>query len=275
MSRKLEIAIRDGALKELIHGHAARPAHPMECLERIRSELLEVLRQTRDLRNSTSVVLVGHAGSGKTAILEGVLATLRADEDGSDGAPSTARSTPLAVVRLDGRIHTDDKMALKAATRQLSEQLRSIEAAARRRRAAAAAAMLGAELPAAAATTTTTATATGKNYETRRLKNIARNHVKMRELGLEASSPVVLAAPAPSPSPPPPHRERSHRGRNSPHTVTTSSKSSGATSSNATAGRGARRGDSIAHECVDFFVSFHKDSFPRLLSSNNAIYLSF
>ena len=231
--------IRSAALNELLRGQLARPEHPNDCLESVRCELLGLLRQTRDVLNSTSIVVVGHEGAGKTALLEGVLTTLRSE------AESNAATRPIAIVRLDGRIHTSDKSALKAATRQLSEQLLAIEDAADARRRAAAAA-----LATAAATGAASAggTATNGSFEARRLKKIERNKEKLRRLSEGALPlPTGLAAPPRAPTAPV-QRSPGAPSLGAVRTDGAPSASRAPTLRSTTAGRGVRMGDTIAHE---------------------------
>lgn len=224
--------VRSAALGELLRGQLARPEHPKECLESVRCELLGLLRQTRDVLDSTSIVVVGHEGAGKTALLEGALTTLRSEAERDEA------TRPIAIVRLDGRIHTSDKSALKAATRQLSEQLLAIEAAADvRRRAAAAAVALSAG-----------GSVTSGSFEARRTKKIERNKEKLRQLSEGALPlPTGLAAQPCTPTAPVP-RSPGAPSLGAMRANAAPSARSHPKQRSTTAGRGVRMGDTIAHE---------------------------
>ncbi|KXS18783.1 origin recognition complex, subunit 4 [Gonapodya prolifera JEL478] len=93
------------------------------------SALMTVLEGTVARGESNSVLLVGERGCGKTATLDRVLQDLHARLRSSPPSPPTAASTnapaehlpskPFLLVRLNGRVHTDDKLAVRDIVRQL------------------------------------------------------------------------------------------------------------------------------------------------------------
>ncbi|MCJ1398814.1 hypothetical protein MMC11_002015 [Xylographa trunciseda] len=79
-------------------------------------KVLQILQQTINAGEGNSMLLIGARGSGKTTLVENAI--LQAQfSDARD------RREDFYVVRLNGFIHTDDKLALKEIWRQLGEQM--------------------------------------------------------------------------------------------------------------------------------------------------------
>ncbi|XP_048090230.1 origin recognition complex subunit 4 [Alosa alosa] len=80
-------------------------------LESQHKHLLELLRRTAVHGESNSVLIVGPRGSGKTMLLNYVLKELLQEKDVKSN---------IMLVRLNGLLQTDDRIALKEITRQLN-----------------------------------------------------------------------------------------------------------------------------------------------------------
>ena len=78
--------------------------------------VFQLLQQTINAGEGNSMLVIGARGSGKTTLVENAI--LQAQS--SDTHP---RQEEFYVVRLNGFIHTDDKIALKEIWRQLGEQM--------------------------------------------------------------------------------------------------------------------------------------------------------
>ncbi|XP_063217743.1 origin recognition complex subunit 4 isoform X2 [Bacillus rossius redtenbacheri] len=78
--------------------------------ENEKTNVLTLLKRTIEFGESNSALIIGPRGSGKTTLVRHALRELRQ-------APSF--DAQALVVRLDGRVHTDDHLALKQITRQL------------------------------------------------------------------------------------------------------------------------------------------------------------
>lgn len=74
------------------------------------SELTDLLSRAVKLGESNSVLVIGPRGCGKTSLILSVLAGVTRDKD---------IAANFLIVKLNGLIHTDDKIALKDITRQL------------------------------------------------------------------------------------------------------------------------------------------------------------
>ncbi|KAJ8003672.1 hypothetical protein DPEC_G00150760 [Dallia pectoralis] len=90
--------------------HQSLPEKPMG-IESQHKHLLELLRRTAVHGESNSVLIVGPRGSGKTMLLEFVLRELLEVKDVNKN---------VLQVHLNGLLQTDDRIALKEITRQLS-----------------------------------------------------------------------------------------------------------------------------------------------------------
>ncbi|XP_003695008.1 origin recognition complex subunit 4 [Apis florea] len=75
-----------------------------------RMHILELLKRTVDMGESNSVLLIGPRGSGKTTLINSVLKELSYVKSFKENA---------LIVNLNGLVHTDDRLALKDATRQM------------------------------------------------------------------------------------------------------------------------------------------------------------
>ncbi|XP_011506352.1 PREDICTED: origin recognition complex subunit 4 [Ceratosolen solmsi marchali] len=75
-----------------------------------RLHVLELMKRTVDMGESNSVLLIGPRGSGKTTLINSVLKELSCSKNFQDNA---------LIVSLHGLVHTDDRLALKDATRQM------------------------------------------------------------------------------------------------------------------------------------------------------------
>ncbi|OXU27880.1 hypothetical protein TSAR_010519 [Trichomalopsis sarcophagae] len=75
-----------------------------------RLHVLELVKRTVDMGESNSVLLIGPRGSGKTTLINSVLKELACSKNFQDNA---------VIVNLHGLVHTDDRLALKDATRQM------------------------------------------------------------------------------------------------------------------------------------------------------------
>ncbi|XP_017070520.1 origin recognition complex subunit 4 [Drosophila eugracilis] len=75
-----------------------------------RSNVRQLLQRTAEMGESNSLLLIGPRGSGKTTLINAVLADLLANK-------SFVENT--LIVHLDGNLHTDDRVALKSITVQM------------------------------------------------------------------------------------------------------------------------------------------------------------
>ncbi|XP_015110951.1 origin recognition complex subunit 4 [Diachasma alloeum] len=75
-----------------------------------RQNILELLKRTVDAGESNSALLIGPRGSGKTTLINSVLKELSVSKSFKENA---------LIVNLHGLVHTDDRLALKDATRQM------------------------------------------------------------------------------------------------------------------------------------------------------------
>lgn len=76
-----------------------------------RQHIYDLIRRTVELGESNSALLIGPRGSGKTSLINSVLNEL-------SSSLKCFKSTAL-IVNLNGLIHTDDRLALRDATRQM------------------------------------------------------------------------------------------------------------------------------------------------------------
>ncbi|XP_043599414.1 origin recognition complex subunit 4 [Bombus pyrosoma] len=75
-----------------------------------RMHILELLKRTVDMGESNSALLIGPRGSGKTTLINSILKELSYVKSFKENA---------LIVNLHGLVHTDDRLALKDATRQM------------------------------------------------------------------------------------------------------------------------------------------------------------
>ncbi|XP_011312186.1 origin recognition complex subunit 4 [Fopius arisanus] len=75
-----------------------------------RQNVLELLKRTVEAGESNSALLIGPRGSGKTTLVNSVLKELSVSKSFKENA---------LIVNLHGLVHTDDRLALKDATRQM------------------------------------------------------------------------------------------------------------------------------------------------------------
>ncbi|XP_017010348.2 origin recognition complex subunit 4 [Drosophila takahashii] len=75
-----------------------------------RSNVRQLLKRTAEMGESNSLLLIGPRGSGKTTLINAVLADLLANK---------AFVENTLIVHLDGNLHTDDRLALKSITVQM------------------------------------------------------------------------------------------------------------------------------------------------------------
>ncbi|KAL7287898.1 hypothetical protein TKK_0017961 [Trichogramma kaykai] len=75
-----------------------------------RAHVLDCVKRTVENGESNSLLLLGPRGSGKTTLINSVLTELSSTKNFQDNA---------LIVNLHGLVHTDDRLALKDATRQM------------------------------------------------------------------------------------------------------------------------------------------------------------
>ncbi|XP_076455615.1 origin recognition complex subunit 4-like isoform X2 [Babylonia areolata] len=91
--------LSQSALPACIHGY-----------QKERRELSDLVQRTLTTGESNSVLVIGHRGTGKSMLVENVLKDVQEKKE-------TQQS--VVMVRLNGLLQTDDKIALKEMTRQL------------------------------------------------------------------------------------------------------------------------------------------------------------
>lgn len=85
---------------------------PLKNLEDEHQKVLQLVEQTVLAGEGNSMLIIGSRGSGKTILVETVISELAADHQDD-----------FHVVRLNGFIHTDDKLALREIWRQLGREM--------------------------------------------------------------------------------------------------------------------------------------------------------
>lgn len=112
VSHEMVVACQRTLLKQIL-GHGSAQTVKDDCrgsgLEEQYLELSAFLQKVTSQQESNSILLYGPRGSGKTKVLEAALASC---------CRSTAESSSI-IVRLNGMIHTDDRLALIDILRQL------------------------------------------------------------------------------------------------------------------------------------------------------------
>ena len=93
---------------------------PLKGLESEYHKVNHLIEQTVTVGEGNSMLLLGSRGSGKTAMVETIISTLR-KEHGND----------FHVVRLNGFLHTDDRLALREMWRQLGRETNTEDDAAK------------------------------------------------------------------------------------------------------------------------------------------------
>ncbi|KAF3394642.1 Origin recognition complex subunit 4 [Penicillium rolfsii] len=93
---------------------------PLKGLETEYTKVCHLIEQTVTVGEGNSMLLLGSRGSGKTAIVETIISSL-AKEHGND----------FHVVRLNGFLHTDDRLALREMWRQLGRETHTEDDAAK------------------------------------------------------------------------------------------------------------------------------------------------
>ncbi|KAF4126532.1 origin recognition complex subunit 4 [Geosmithia morbida] len=91
---------------------AGRRRIDMFGLQEVQDKTRQIIEQTVVAGEGNSMLLIGARGSGKTTLLESIIADV-----------SKEHSQDFHVVRLNGFIHTDDKLALKEIWRQLGKEM--------------------------------------------------------------------------------------------------------------------------------------------------------
>ncbi|RAL16438.1 origin recognition complex subunit 4 [Aspergillus homomorphus CBS 101889] len=84
---------------------------PLKGLETEFDKVNQLVEQTVSIGESNSMLLLGSRGSGKTAILDTIIASLQ-----------KSHKNDFHVVRLNGFLHTDDRLALREMWRQLGRE---------------------------------------------------------------------------------------------------------------------------------------------------------
>ncbi|KAL4957149.1 origin recognition complex subunit 4 C-terminus-domain-containing protein [Aspergillus filifer] len=91
---------------------------PLKGLDVEHHKVHQLIRQTVSVGEGNSMLLLGSRGSGKTAIIETIVSTLRKQH-----------KNDFHVVRLNGFLHTDDRLALREIWRQLGRETATEEEA--------------------------------------------------------------------------------------------------------------------------------------------------
>lgn len=106
------LSVEDGVVlcRDIIKRKLLLPETVFRGHEKERNHLSELLRRTVEMGESNSALLIGPRGCGKTTLLNIVLNELKNEK---------AFHKKAIVVELNGLMHTDDRLALKDATRQL------------------------------------------------------------------------------------------------------------------------------------------------------------
>lgn len=97
---------------EILKGITRRRRLPLVKLEQEYQELHKLVKQTVLAGEGNSVMIIGSRGTAKTTMVETVIADLASDH-----------RDVFHVIRLNGFIHTDDKLALREIWRQLGREM--------------------------------------------------------------------------------------------------------------------------------------------------------
>ena len=98
--------------EELLQGLTGKRRLPLVGLEDAYDKVSSLVEQTVVAGEGNSMLVIGPRGSAKTTLVETVLRELR-----------TEHSEDFHIIRLNGAIHTDDKLALKEIWRQLGKEM--------------------------------------------------------------------------------------------------------------------------------------------------------
>jgi origin recognition complex subunit 4 len=93
---------------------------PVRGLESEYQKVHQLIEQTVSVGEGNSMLLLGSRGCGKTAIVESIISSLRKEH-----------SNDFHVVRLNGFLHTDDRLALREMWRQLGREMHTEDDAAK------------------------------------------------------------------------------------------------------------------------------------------------
>lgn len=97
---------------EILKGICRKRRLPLVKLEQEYQELHQLVKQTVLAGEGNSVIIIGSRGTGKTTMVETVVADMASDH-----------RDVFHVIRLNGFIHTDDKLALREIWRQLGREM--------------------------------------------------------------------------------------------------------------------------------------------------------
>ncbi|OQE38351.1 hypothetical protein PENCOP_c008G07173 [Penicillium coprophilum] len=112
-----EIRILSTVLLEKLSG---KRQVPVQGLELEYQKVHQLIEQTVSIGEGNSMLLLGSRGCGKTAIVESIISSLKKEH-----------SNDFHVVRLNGFLHTDDRLALREMWRQLGREMHTEEDAAK------------------------------------------------------------------------------------------------------------------------------------------------
>ncbi|MCJ1286692.1 hypothetical protein MMC26_006038 [Xylographa opegraphella] len=101
--------------RRILDGLTGQRRLPLVGLEDQFQKVYQLLQQTINAGEGNSMMVIGPRGSGKTALVESAILQAQSSD--------TRHQEDFYVVRLNGFIHTDDKLALKEIWRQLGEQM--------------------------------------------------------------------------------------------------------------------------------------------------------
>ncbi|KAG2413620.1 hypothetical protein HFD88_002809 [Aspergillus terreus] len=110
-----EVQALSGIVLDKLNGK--RPV-PLKGLENEYQKVYQLVEQTVTVGEGNSMLLLGSRGCGKTAIVESVLSSL-----------ARTHRDDFHVVRLNGFLHTDDRLALRETWRQLGRETNTEEEA--------------------------------------------------------------------------------------------------------------------------------------------------
>jgi origin recognition complex subunit 4 len=112
-----EVRILSTILLEKLSG---RRQIPVRGLEPEYQKVHQLIEQTVSIGEGNSMLLLGSRGCGKTAIVESIISSLKKEH-----------SNDFHVVRLNGFLHTDDRLALREMWRQLGREMHTEDDAAK------------------------------------------------------------------------------------------------------------------------------------------------
>ncbi|PWY84691.1 hypothetical protein BO94DRAFT_586663 [Aspergillus sclerotioniger CBS 115572] len=103
-----ELRLLTGIVTEKLNG---KRRVPLKGLDTEYHKVNQLVEQTVEVGEGNSMLLLGSRGSGKTAIVETIIASL-----------AKSHKNDFHVVRLNGFLHTDDRLALREMWRQLGRE---------------------------------------------------------------------------------------------------------------------------------------------------------